>query len=167
MKSDDDKKEHLPLLGIGPALCFSMVIITVVAIILSVKKIIPGQISNNVFNIIFWVIGILLIIEGVVLYFCADIGSNLVDDIKANNLKTTGSYKFVRNPCYVMFLFVCTGAIFISHNILLFILPFLFWIEMTVVLIHTEEKWLRDLYGQEYIDYCRRVNRCIPWFIKK
>lgn len=167
MKKNDNKKEYLPLFGIGPGLCFPVAVITIAAIILSAKRIIPGQITNNILNVIFTVIGILLIIEGVILFIGADMGSNLQDDIKTNILKTNGSYKFVRNPCYVMFLLVCTGAIFISHNILLFILPFLFWIEMTVVLINTEEKWLRDLYGQEYIDYCKRVNRCIPWFSKK
>ena len=26
-----------------------------------------------------------------------------------------------------------------------------------------EEKWLRDMYGKEYEDYCKRVNRCWPW----
>lgn len=37
-------------------------------------------------------------------------------------------------------------------------------IALTVLLKQTEEKWLSDLYGEEYKDYCRRVNRCIPWF---
>lgn len=30
-----------------------------------------------------------------------------------------------------------------------------------------EEKWLAELYGQEYIDYCKKENRCIPWFSNK
>ncbi len=34
---------------------------------------------------------------------------------------------------------------------------------MTIVLINTEEKWLLDLYGNEYADYKKRVNRLIPW----
>jgi len=38
---------------------------------------------------------------------------------------------------------------------------------MTIFLIYTEEKWLKDLYGQEYIEYCKKVNRCISWFQKK
>jgi protein-S-isoprenylcysteine O-methyltransferase Ste14 len=33
---------------------------------------------------------------------------------------------------------------------------------MTVILIHTEEKWLTDLYGAEYEEYRKRVNRLIP-----
>lgn len=38
---------------------------------------------------------------------------------------------------------------------------------MTVFLINTEEKWLRKQYGQEYENYCKKVNRCIPWFSKE
>ncbi len=26
-----------------------------------------------------------------------------------------------------------------------------------------EEKWLLDLYGEEYVEYKKHVNRCIPW----
>ncbi len=43
------------------------------------------------------------------------------------------------------------------------ILPVLDWLIMTVALINTEEKWLLDLYGDEYASYKKRVNRCIPW----
>ena len=31
---------------------------------------------------------------------------------------------------------------------------------------NTEEKWLREKFGKEYIDYCKDVNRVIPWFAK-
>lgn len=33
-------------------------------------------------------------------------------------------------------------------------------------MISTEEKWLLDLYGEEYAEYKKNVNRCIPWFPK-
>ena len=38
---------------------------------------------------------------------------------------------------------------------------------MTLFLIFTEEKWLVDMYGEEYKEYCKKVNRCIPWFSRK
>lgn len=31
----------------------------------------------------------------------------------------------------------------------------------------TEEKWLLDLYGEEYARYKKYVNRCIPWIPKQ
>lgn len=165
--SNQKEKKHLPLYGIGPALCFSMAIVTAFGIWLAKKRIIPGRITDAAVMNIFTVIGILLIIEGVVCFLGADLNGNLQENIKANRLKTNGSYKFVRNPCYCVFLFGCTGALLMAHNALLLVLPILFWAEMTIVLKKTEEKWLTKLYGQEYLDYCKKVNRCIPWFPKK
>ena len=159
--------KHLPLFGIGPLLCFPQALVTAVGIFLSSKGILPFKIENKAIQIIMLVVGIILIIEGLVCYFGADFGGGLVKSIKSNKLKTNGSYSFVRNPCYVTFLLGCTGAILISHNLLLLTLPPIIWAVMTIVLINTEEKWLTNLYGQEYLDYCKRVNRCIPWLPKK
>lgn len=167
MEKKENKKKHLPLYGIGPALCFPMALVTAVCIWLAKKGYIPGEINNIVVKWVLFIVGILLIIEGVVLFFGADLNGNLQKNIKANQLKTNGSYKFVRNPCYCLFLFGCTGTILIFVNWVLLVLPFLFWLEMTIVLKNTEEKWLANLYGQEYADYCKRVNRCIPWFPRK
>ncbi len=160
-------KKHLPLYGIGPILCLPMAVLTAIGIYCSSKALISGLIENKTVNIILYIIGTLLIIEGIILFFAADLNGNLQKNIKENKLKTNGSYKFVRNPCYCLFLLSCTGAILIAHNWYLFVLPFVFWGVMTIVLINTEEKWLRNLYGKEYEDYCKRVNRCIPWFPKK
>ena len=52
----------------------------------------------------------------------------------------------------------------ITGNVFLFFLPILYWIIMTVILRNTEEIWLREKFGKEYELYCRRVNRCWPWF---
>lgn len=72
-----------------------------------------------------------------------------------------------RNPIYTAFMFFCTGALFISGNIFFLPLFFFYWILMTVLMKNTEEKWLLELYGIEYANYCKKVNRCIPWFSKK
>ena len=37
---------------------------------------------------------------------------------------------------------------------------------MTVLMRAAVEKWLKNLYGEEYEEYCRQVNRCRPWFRK-
>ncbi len=47
---------------------------------------------------------------------------------------------------------------------ILLILPFVYWLAMTILMKKTEEKWLYELYGQKYLEYCKKVNRCIPWF---
>ncbi len=164
---EKNKKDHLPLYGIGPALCYPMAVLTAVGIYLSVKGYISGTIKNPTIQLILKIIGVILIVEGVLLFFGADLNGKLQDNIRQNQLKTNGSYQFVRNPCYCLFLLGCTGAILIAHNMLLLILPAVFYVWMTAVLKRTEEKWLSERYGKEYSLYCKRVNRCIPWFPKK
>lgn len=162
-----EKKKHLPIYGIGPWLCGPMALITAAGIYGSAKGLLPGLIGNKTLNRVLLVLGILLIAEGIILFFAADLNGALAKNIKENRLKTNGSYRFVRNPCYSLFLLGCTGALFIAHNALLLVLPVLFYLVETIVLMNTEEKWLSELYGQEYRDYCSRVNRCIPWFPRK
>ena len=76
-------------------------------------------------------------------------------------------YALVRNPIYSAFLFFCTGALTIYGNLWLLTLPVLYWLFLTLLMKRTEEKWLKNLYGAEYEEYCRKVNRCIPWFPRK
>ena len=91
----------------------------------------------------------------------------MVKTIKDNILLTKGVYAVVRNPIYSAFFFVFTGMLFIEANLWLLILPIVFWLYMTILLKLTEEKWLKEAFGQEYIEYCARVNRVFPWFPKK
>lgn len=85
----------------------------------------------------------------------------------ANELVTTGVYSVVRHPIYSAFAFVLTGVLLIYSNLYLLLLPFMYWAFLTALMKATEEKWLVDQFGKEYEDYCRRVNRCIPWFPKR
>ena len=64
------------------------------------------------------------------------------------------------------FVFYMLGRILVIEAVLM-LLPFVFWWLMGFMMRHTEEKWLRRLYGAEYDAYCRRVNRTWPWFPKK
>ena len=160
-------KKHLPIYGIGPLLCFPLLAVASILFILSITGIIPVTDFGSCINVILFAVGIIFIVVGVALFFGADAGGNLQDNIKENRLKTNGSYRFVRNPCYSTFLLLEIGLVCMCHNIYLLIIPFLFWIEMTIVLKRTEEKWLEELYGQEYLEYCKRVNRCFPWFKRK
>ena len=106
---------------------------------------------------------VLLIIAGVTVWFIGAARSGMDDNIKENRLKTDGIYALVRNPMYSGWWMLLTGVSFMWHDYLLILVIFINWGIMTAVLKNTEEKWLRDLYGQEYEEYCRRVNRCIPW----
>lgn len=158
-----NSKAHLPLFGVGPIIVYGMFIITAAAI-LAVLKFDLSFAEFEFLKIPFIVIGVLLILFGGYLDLSAKIKSKLFKNVEENNLITDGVYGIVRNPVYSGAMFVCTGACFIVNNLLLFAVPVICWIYLTVFLINTEEKWLMGIYGREYAEYCKRVNRCIPWF---
>ncbi len=158
------KNKHLPLYGIGPIYVGIILIMTILFSILSFKRIIP-YFQFNILKILFIIIGILLIILGIYIWYQGAIKSKLDDNIIKNKLVTTGIYSYTRNPLYTAFIFIFAGILFIMNNLYLLVLPIIYWLLLTILMINTEEKWLKELYGKEYIDYCKRVNRCIP--IKK
>ena len=156
------KKEHLPLFGVGPIYVYTIAMITLIAFLcrnLSVFE--AGRLTN--IKAILIILGSVLVVIGAVMWIMAVIVSKLDDNIKKNHLVTTGIYSWVRNPIYSACMFACTGFILMIGNAFFFVLPFVYWLFMTVLMKQTEEKWLRTLYGQEYEDYCKRVNRCIPF----
>ena len=156
------KTKHLPILGVGPMYVISIILMTVISIILSTTRMIPIITFTNI-RWIFVLIGILCFIIGITLWLKAVIIDRLDAHIIKNELVTTGVYAYVRNPVYSAFMFVCTGFLLIYGNLVLLVLPIIYWGFMTVLMKLTEEKWLEDLYGKEYIQYRQRVNRCIPW----
>ncbi len=160
------KKNHLPLYGVGPVIVYGQFIFTAGAIMLT--YIFDFRFPTiHVLNILFKVIGILLIAFGLYLDLSAKLKSKLFQNVEDNILITDGVYSIVRNPVYSAALLACTGAVSITNNLILLIVPVICWLYMTLFLIKTEEKWLKELYGQEYNSYCKKVNRCIPWFPKK
>ena len=160
------KKNHLPLYGVGPVIAYGQFIFTAITIILTYAFDLSFPVIN-VLNIAFKITGILLIAFGLYLELSAKLKSKLFKKVEDNKLITDGVYSIVRNPVYTGVLLACTGAILIANNLILLIVPAICWMYMTFFLIKTEEKWLRELYGEEYVLYCKRVNRCIPWFPKK
>ena len=156
------EKGHLPILGVGPLYVVTIILMTIISITLSATGIIPVITFAN-FQWIFILIGILCFIIGITLWLKAVIIDRLDAHIIKNELVTTGVYAYVRNPVYSAFMFVCTGVLLIYGNLVLLVLPIFYWGFMTVLMKLTEEKWLEDLYGKEYIQYRQRVNRCIPW----
>ena len=156
-----DKKQHLPMMGVGPI--YGAVIIAVTVISVITGKSTTFQTCRVTFlKIPLLIIGILLIILGVYLWAGALFRSKIDSHIVENRLATTGVYALVRNPIYSAFMLFCTGALMIAGNLFFLPLFFFYWIFVTVLMKCTEERWLKNLYGREYEEYCRRVNRCIP-----
>ncbi|MCM1253670.1 MAG: isoprenylcysteine carboxylmethyltransferase family protein [Clostridium sp.] len=155
-------KKHLPMMGVGPVYVAVIIALTVIAVIVG-RSTAFAKGRVDFLKIPLFIIGVWLILLGVYLWAGAMFQSKIDSHIIENNLATTGVYALVRNPIYSAFMFVCTGALVIAGNLFFLPLFFFYWIFMTVLMKGTEEKWLQNLYGREYEEYCSRVNRCIPW----
>ena len=160
MKNSD----HLPLFGVGPL--YGAIVAALTAAGCVAGSLVPFGIVPQL-KIPLLILGVLLIIYGISLWIRAVIVAKLDDGIKENRLVTGGVYAHVRNPIYSAIMFACTGALCIAGNLLFLPLFFVFWALMTVMMKKAEEKWLLDRFGKHYSDYCKRVNRAIPWFAKK
>ncbi|MBU5670025.1 isoprenylcysteine carboxylmethyltransferase family protein [Peptoniphilus sp. MSJ-1] len=159
-------KNKMPVFGVGPIYVISIFILTLFGIYLDKSgKIVSGKIFA--FNNLFKFIGILLIIFGIFLWIYAVIFQKINIRIGEDKLLTNGVYSIVRNPVYSAFTFILTGIIFFRCNLFLLIFPIVFYIYLSLLMINTEEKWLEDKFGYEYINYKNNVNRIIPWFRHK
>jgi protein-S-isoprenylcysteine O-methyltransferase Ste14 len=160
------KEEHLPFFGIGPYLIGVFVILTLTGMYLSGR----GYLDSGVIPELktpMTILGVLTILLGIFIWGHAFFRSHIDEGIRNNRLVTDGIYAWCRNPLYTGWMFICIGVSFFAGNLWLLVLPFIFWGLMALTMKHTEEKWLRKLYGAEYEAYCRRVNRVWPWFPRK
>jgi protein-S-isoprenylcysteine O-methyltransferase Ste14 len=159
-------EDHLPLYGPGPLYVGTIAVLTVAAIVGSLV----GVLSVARPAVLVWpmrIAGAALVAGGIALWVAAVFGAKIDEGIVGNHLVTAGAYALVRNPIYTAFSLVCTGVLLAFGNLWLLVLPLVFWLFMTLLMRATEEKWLLELYGQDYVDYCARVNRCIPWFPRR
>lgn len=154
--------QKLPLFGVGPYLIYGIGLLTALVIVLF-GYILKIGILDGIWVWVFRSIGGVLMILGAVIWYIGALRSGMDESITENKLKITGIYSWVRNPMYSGWWIALTGISLMWHNIFLIPVFFLNWAIITLVLINTEEKWLLNLYGEEYSNYKKRVNRCIPW----
>ena len=157
------KKNTLPVFGVGPIYAVSCLLLTAFGLFLKKKGFLNGGdlpgLKSEAMRI-----GFMLIFIGVALWIYAVLIQRISKEISSGHLVTIGIYSIVRNPIYLAFLCVCAGILITAHNVYLLIIPVVLYIFLTVLMKQTEEKWLLDKFGSEYVEYCKHVNRVIPWF---
>ena len=82
--------------------------------------------------------------------------------VEGHKLVTEGPYRFVRNPIYtgMLGMLIATGLAW-SHWIVLLIAVIVF-MTGTLIRVRSEEKLLREAFGQEFESYARRTPAVIP-----
>jgi protein-S-isoprenylcysteine O-methyltransferase Ste14 len=82
--------------------------------------------------------------------------------VYAEGLVTNGIFNHCRNPLYVGNILMLCGVGILSNSLLylLVFIPLFLFVYTTIVL--AEENYLRSKFGEQYEQYCRRVNRWVP-----
>ena len=162
MKNYVKEGQKLPLFGVGPYIVYGIAMVNAIGIIL-LEYVFKIGILESPWTIIFRIVGSLMIVLGGVIWYIGALRSDMDASITENRLQTKGIYAWVRNPMYSGWWIALSGITLMWHNAWMLILPVIDWAIMTIALINTEEKWLLALYGNEYAEYKKHVNRFIPW----
>lgn len=82
--------------------------------------------------------------------------------IHADTLVKDGIFAHCRNPLYVGNLMILLGFLVIQNNIWVYILGCSFFLFSYFSIVKAEESFLQDKFGDEFNQYCKKVNR---WLI--
>jgi protein-S-isoprenylcysteine O-methyltransferase Ste14 len=92
-------------------------------------------------------------------YGFARAGTPVVPFARATALVTTGLYRFTRNPMYLGLVLILAGVATMLGTLSPWLpLPLFLWI-IQRRFVHCEERFLEELFGQQYLTYKRRVRR--------
>lgn len=139
-------------------------ILLLVASGLYVNGLIP---SSEVMKLRFQSLGIVLFVLGMCTdLFCVIIffrmGTEIIPASSRNkHLLVDGPYKITRNPMYVGMIFSQFGIAFYIGTIPMFLVPVVFICLINFVFIPFEEAKMLRQFGEQYLDYKRRVRRWI------
>jgi protein-S-isoprenylcysteine O-methyltransferase Ste14 len=115
----------------------------------SVPRILKGA------SLCLWVSGFMLLFIG---RFGLGDSFRIGSPNESTNLKVNGLFRFSRNPMYLGVYATLLASVLYTLN------PILFVVGILVAAVHheivlAEEQHLRQVFGQEYRDYCSRVRR--------
>jgi protein-S-isoprenylcysteine O-methyltransferase Ste14 len=102
-----------------------------------------------------WVLGFGLLFTG---RFRLGASFRIGSPKERTSLETNGLFRISRNPMYLgVFATLLASILYTGNPILLLVGIFIVVVHHLIVL--AEERYLRDVFGDEYIAYCRRVRR--------
>ena len=82
--------------------------------------------------------------------------------IYASSLVQEGIFAHSRNPLYLGNLMIVVGLAIIHNGPLMYAIALPFFFLVYISIVAAEELYLREQFGAEYDEYCRRVPRFVP-----
>jgi len=124
---------------------------------------------NPVNNILLISIGLFVMISGelirvVSVGFSFSGTSGRENFLRADSLNISGIYSIVRNPLYIGNLLIYSGLLIVYSNLYALIFFDILLIVQYYFIIKSEGSYLISTYGEEYLDYRKKVNSIIPGF---
>lgn len=106
-------------------------------------------------SLFLWIFGFLLLFIG---RFGLGSSFRIGTPKESTNLRADGIYRFSRNPMYLgVYATVLASVLYTLNPVVLLLAVFVIAVHHKIVL--AEEEHMRKVFGQEYVDYCRRVRR--------
>ncbi|MEM9496055.1 MAG: isoprenylcysteine carboxylmethyltransferase family protein [Pseudomonadota bacterium] len=105
--------------------------------------------------------GAAILVVSVLMFFKAKTTVNPHAPDRTKTLVRHGLYRFSRNPMYLAMALLLIGGAALLQNGAAFAGPVMFVLAVTYLQIMPEEKALREKFGDDYADYCRRTRRWI------
>jgi len=113
----------------------------------------PAQIVGGMFI----VIGLLLLVGANGLFTRA--GTDVIPFRNVTALVTTGFYRVTRNPMYLGMVSVLLGCAITVGATMALLVPAIFAVIIDQRFIRAEENMLREIFPDDYPEYCKRVRR--------
>jgi len=153
------KKEDSPGVSLPPPLVYGLFF----GISLLLQKLLPIDkyfFSSDVSKVIgFLLLAVCLVFDLPSLIQFFKTKNTLITIKSANSLQTKGLYSISRNPMYTGLLCLYSSlAILVGNWWTVLFIPFVFF-TIQVYVIRREENYLTRRFGQQFIDYKKRVRR--------
>ena len=117
--------------------------------------------SNNTISLFLLIFGLVVFISAVKSFRTHKTTVNPLEPRKASSLVTSGIFKFSRNPMYLGMLIILLSISFKFNLIGGMISSLFFYIFITKFQIIPEEVAMKELFGNEFIDYEKKTRRWI------
>ena len=139
-----------------------LVLFLVISNYFSSKKIdlilLPNQ---NLISFIIFLIGVIILINPILKFIKSKTTIDPIKFKKVNKLITSGIYKYSRNPMYLGLLMIVISTSILYLNVFSIITPFLFYCWINRFQIKREELFLKEKFGDEYLQYKTKTRRWI------
>lgn len=100
-----------------------------------------------------------LVIYGLGVLLCLVSVSNFAKPAE-NGINLKGLYRVSRNPMYVAYFIYFLGCVLLTQSLILLAILLVFQISAHWIIL-SEERWCVNKFGEEYINYMKKVRRYI------